>query len=167
MMMYHYLNYALNLLYYPEETVNINNHTTQAIKNNSKIIVPFRNPIDCISSWNLYQEFDDKSLEKDIKFYNRFYTFVIENLNKCVLLDFSKITNDIEYIKTKIYFNFLIESKNIITSEDVKNKMQQDEHYDNLPRNDKDKLDAIKLELKNNFDLNNSINLYEILLNLE
>lgn len=141
-----YLNYALHALYYPKDAVNINRHTIAAIQKTDKIIVPFRNPLDAIASWHLY---DLPSTQKeDIDFYIRFHTFVLDNLHKIILMDFDFFTVNLDYITNKISTHFETQAYNNVSSKNIKNQMLLDEKYINLPRNNKLDLQTIKNKLQ-------------------
>lgn len=137
-----YLNQALQLLYYPTETVNQNRHTVVAIDKSEKIMVPFRNPIDSVASWQKYPSYG--LLEADIQFYVRFYSYVLNNLDKIVLMDFDLFTQDLEYVKTKVFENLGLTAVQEVTDAQVKEAMLNNGKEINLPRGNKDELDAVK-----------------------
>lgn len=139
-----FLNFALKSLYYNEEP-NINFHTVASINKYEKIIVPFRNPVDSIASWNIYPS--NHVLEMDIKYYIRFYTEALNNSDKVVFFDFSKFTIDLEYIKRGVYENFNIQPTYSTTIEDIKGLMIIEKKDLNLPRDNKEELGIIKKEL--------------------
>lgn len=143
-----YLNQALNLLYYPEQQVNWNRHTVVAIENANQIMVTFRNPVDSIASWNIYP-WQSMTIEEDVKFYIRFYSAVLDNLNKVVLMDFDHFTKDLDYIKDKVFKNFGIETNRYVTDAQVKEAMLANDKHINLPRNNKEELSATKEQLVN------------------
>jgi hypothetical protein len=118
-------------LYYPTKPVNENRHTIVAIEKMDKILVPFRNPKDSIASWHNYPS--EGSLESDVRFYIRFYSFVSNNLSKIVLMDFNNFTNDIDYIKDKVLKNFAIQTNCYVTDAQVKEKMLTNAKEINLP----------------------------------
>ena len=142
-----YLNQALNLLYYPEQEVNWNRHTVVAIEKANRIMVTFRNPADSIASWQKYPS--NGHLEEDVRFYIRFYSAVLDNLNKVVLMDFDYFTKDIEYIKDKVFKNFSIETNRYVTDAQVKEAMLANGKDINLPRNNKEELALVKEQLQN------------------
>jgi hypothetical protein len=141
-----YLNQALNLLYYPQEPTNNNRHSVVAIEKTQKIMVPFRNPRDSIASWHKYPS--NGLLEADIKYYVRFYSYVLDNLNKVVLMDFDNFTQDIEYIKSQVSINYSLTTDRLITNDEVKMAMLVNGKEINLPRNNKAELDLIKSNLE-------------------
>lgn len=116
-----YLNHALNLLYYPEQKVNSAKFTVAAIEKTNQIIVTFRNPSNAIASWHNYPS--EGNLESDVQYYIRFYSFVLNNLNKVVLMDFDYFTKNINYIKNKVLKNFGIKTNCILTDFQVKETM--------------------------------------------
>lgn len=141
-----YLNQALQLLYYPSAAVNENRHTTIAIDKSKKIIVSFRNPLGSIASWHRYPS--GGLLEADIQYYVRFYSYVLSNLDRVVLMDFDIFTQDLEYIKSKVLENFGIATNEVVTDSQVKESMLLNNKEINLPRNNRDELDAVKSVLK-------------------
>jgi hypothetical protein len=154
-----YLNYALHLIFYPNQEVNYISHLVNAIKANKKIIVPFRNPVDSISSWH-HLVFNNNLLS-DIKYYLRFHYAVKENLNKVTLMDFDYFTKDITYIKDKVAANFSISTDKIVTVNEVKNAMLNNNKEINLPRNNKDLLNKTKDKLIQMPELQECIDLYD------
>lgn len=142
-----YLNQALNLLYYPEQKVNTNKHTVSAIDKANRIMVTFRNPVDSVASWQKYPS--SGNLEADVKFYIRFYSAVVSNLDKVVLMDFDFFTKDIDYIKDKVFKNFGLTASRFVTDEDVKQAMLTNGKEINLPRNNQEELAQVKEELPN------------------
>jgi len=153
-----YLNQALQLLYYPTEEVNRNRHTTIAIEKSDKIMVPFRNPKDSIASWHKYPS--NGLLEADIKFYVRFYSFVLSNLDKVVLMDFDNFTQDIEYIKSQVSDSYNLTTDALVTNDEVKMAMLVNGKEINLPRNNKAELDLIKASLESMPEFTECVDIY-------
>lgn len=153
-----YLNQALQLLFYPSDPVNLNRHSVVAIEKSEKIMVPFRNPKDSIASWHKYPSHG--LLEADIKFYIRFYSYVLNNLNKVVLMDFDKFTQDIEYIKSQVSANYNLTTDSSASNDEVKMAMLVNGKEINLPRNNKEELDLIKSDLESIPEFNQCIDLY-------
>lgn len=137
-----YINQALNLLYYPEQEVNYNRHTVVAIEKSEKIMVTFRRPVDSIASWHKYPS--REALNADISFYIRFYSYVLNNTNKIVLMDFDEFTKNISYIQDKVRDGFNFEPLASVTDLQVKEAMLNNDKEINLPRNNKDELQEIK-----------------------
>ena len=142
-----YLNEALNHLYYSKDDFFWNRHEVVAIEKADLILVPFRKPIDSIASWHNYPS--SHNLELDVKYYIRFYTAVLDNLNKVVLMDFDFFTKDIDYIKDKVFKNYGLTTSRFVTDEDVKQAMLTNGKEINLPRNNQEELARIKEELPN------------------
>lgn len=153
-----YLNQALQLLYYPTEPVNLNRHSVVAIEKAEKIMVPFRNPKDSIASWHKYPS--TGLLEADIKYYVRFYSFVLGNLDKVVLMDFDNFTQDIEYIKSQVADNYSLTTDALVTNDEVKMAMLVNGKEINLPRNNREELDLIKASLESMPEFTECIDLY-------
>lgn len=158
-----YINYALNLLYYPKEEVNWNRHTVLAIEQTNKIIVPFRNPIDAIASWHKYPS--DGHLDSDISFYIRFYSAVLNNLEKVIFMDFNYFIKDLNYIKNKVFTNFGIGAVAETTDAKIKEAMLVNGKEINLPRNNQEKLEAAKIALVEIPEFQNCLDLYAQLKN--
>lgn len=156
-----YLNYALNLLFYPQEQVNWNRHTVASLEEANKIIVPFRNPIDSISSW--HKSSSGGQINEDIAFYVRFYSAVLENANKIVFMDFDYFTKDIEYIKNKVSKTFNLDSKQDITNFEIKEKMLMNGKNQNLPRNNQEELLEVKLVLQDLPNFSKCLELHNLL----
>jgi len=153
-----YLNQALNLLYYPNQEVNWNRHTVVAIENANRIMVTFRNPIDAIASWHKYPS--NRQLEEDVKFYIRFYSAVLDNLDKVVLMDFDYFTKDIDYIKDKVSKNFGIDTNRYVIDAQVKEAILASDKHINLPRNNKEELTLVKEQLQNTTGFDKCSELY-------
>ena len=153
-----YLNYALYLLFYPNEEINNFSHLVSSIKPNKKTIVPFRNPLDSIASWQT--TFSNGSLEGDIKYYIRFYSYVLNNLDTVVLMDFDKFTQDIDYIKSQISANYNLTTDISVTDDEVKMAMLVNNKEINLPRNEKEELNLVKSTLESMPEFQECLDLY-------
>ncbi len=153
-----YLNQSLNLLYYPKQEVNFNRHTVAAINKSNRIIVPFRNPTDSIASWHNYPSGGE--LESDVKFYIRFYSAVLDNITKVVLMDFDYFNKDINYIKNQVLKNFSIETYSFVTDSQIKEAMFTNGKDINLPRNNKEELALVKNQLQNTTGFDKCLELY-------
>jgi hypothetical protein len=153
-----YLNQALQLLYYPVDPANLNRHSVVSIEKSTKIMVPFRNPIDAIASWHKYPS--DGVLEEDIAYYIRFYSYVLDNLNKVVLMDFDKFIQDLEYIKSQVSINYNLKTDRSITNDEIKMAMLVNGKEINLPRNNKLELDLIKDKLRSMQEFQECVEIY-------
>ena len=156
-----YLNQALNLMYYPNDQVNWVRHTTRAIDKAEKIMVTFRNPLDSISSWHNYPS--NGSLTADVNYYLRFYSSVLQNLNKVVLMYFDYFINGIDYIKNKAFNNLQIKSCNDISHQQVIDAMVKNQKVMNLPRNDKNELLQTKTLLRKVKGFDDCLKIHNIL----
>lgn len=154
-----YLNYTLNHLYYDNEPVNLNWHTVAKLDARDTMIVPIRNPLECISSWHLYPS--SYPLDADIRYYLRFHTAVLEKIDKVVLMDFDLFTKDLQYIKTKVSDNYGLNTNSTATIEQIKESMLTNGKDINLPRNNKEELDAVKAELQQMPEFTQCVELYE------
>lgn len=156
-----FLNYVLRDLYYPTESVNNNFHTVVALSKFEKIIVPFRNPLDCISSWNYYPS--NHTLEDDIKFYLRFYNAALKT-KSVIFADFDKFTINIDYIKNLVLLNFGITHAQETNINLIKSVMEIDKKTKNLPNLDRtNAIDKIKNEIIFIDDFANCVNLYQLI----
>jgi hypothetical protein len=154
-----YLGQVVNLLFYPEKgSIFDKSHTVKSIEKREKVIVPFRNPLDCIASWHLYPSCG--KLHDDVTFYIRFHSAVLENADKVTLLDFNLFIEDIEYIENKILSDFSMQSNNKITVEQVKEEMISNGLTVNLPRNNKEELEEVKQQLINTPKFDQCVELY-------
>jgi hypothetical protein len=152
-----FLNFVLKSLYFPTEGMNGTRHEANMFDRYSKLIVPIRNPIDCIASYNNYIPlfaihgmFIERDLKKDIAYYLRFYNKVMEYRSKAVVVDFDKFTTDIDYIKEVVDNNFGYTTNVSLTINQAKTNMamENQDFIDNLPRDNKEELDAVKTELQ-------------------
>lgn len=180
-----YLNQALNLLYYPEDTVNVNRHDIDQLSMPGITIVPFRNPLDTTASDYLYPYYAEMNLGQEptvegvIKEYCDFYEAVLNNLDKVCLMDFDQFTTSIDYIKSKIFQKFKINSNNQVTDEDVKKALLSGEHVHgyqessdsphiwrkadrsiNLPRGNKEDMDRVKAIISKHKDFDRCLDIY-------
>lgn len=154
-----YLSFAFKLLYYPDLELYRHHHTVITISKFDRIFIPFRNPLDCIASWSNYPI--SSKIEDDIKFYIRFHKAVLDNIYKVILMDFDYFTKDIDYIKNKVFNNFGIGTDNNVTDAQVKEEMIANSKEINLPRNNKEELDAVKAELQQIPEFAQCVELYE------
>jgi hypothetical protein len=144
-----FVNFAFAKLF-NLEYVNLNRHAVVTIKNRNHTFVPFRNPIDCISSWHLYQdEFlkDIPLLENDLKFYLRFHNNLKNLLDKVTLLDFDLFKDDLSYLTTKVTNLYPIKPFDV-TLEEVKTFMNKSGKSINLPRNTQEQKQEIQEWIK-------------------
>lgn len=142
-----YMHHALCFMY-PDNIKLTARHTVWEVKeelNNSNIVViVFRNPLDAITSWSLYRKeyispidemnWDNMSIEDDIKFYLRFYNEMIAIKEKLIFFDFDKFTVNSEYIENKIKTKINLTAKFIPTPDEIKEDMRQGISILNLPR---------------------------------
>ena len=126
-----YLNYSFRSLYYPDNIPNKVFHSASTIEKFDHLFIPFRNPLDSIASWNNYPS--NCEIELDIKYYIRFYSHVMNNLNKVTLMNFDYFTKDLEYIKGKVKESINIESTYSVSDEQIKDYMIEDKKNKNLP----------------------------------
>jgi hypothetical protein len=76
-------------------------------------------------------------------------------------MDFEYFTKDIDYIENKVFQNFSIETNNYVTDAQVKEAMLANGKDINLPRNNKEELDAVKQQLVNLAGFDQCLDLYK------
>jgi len=157
-----FLNYALRNIYYPNQNPNINYHTVVALSKFNKVIIPLRNPLDCISSWNYYPS--GHTLENDIKFYLRFFNAVFEADN-VIIADFDKFTINLEYIKQLVISNFGSILSHETSIDKIKTSMKSDNKLLNLPDDNRaETINKIKEKLVDMPAFSNCLKLYNELI---
>lgn len=157
-----YLNYSFRSLYYPDNIPNKVFHSASTIEKFDHLFVPFRNPLDSIASWNNYPS--NCEIELDIKYYIRFYSHVMNNLNKVTLMNFDYFTKDLEYIKSKVKESINIESIYNVNDEQIKAYMIEDKKNKNLPLSSPDNVSTIKETLANTKSFKECLDIYDNLL---
>jgi hypothetical protein len=97
------------------------NHSVKFLKENfdskTESFVIFRNPLDSVSSWHAFQIKNiglQTTLALDVAYWKRYYTYVLEHPEYIKLLDFNKITDNLDYLVEKVNkapkSNILVES---------------------------------------------------------
>ncbi len=156
-----FLNYSLKLLYYPEEDVNYCYHTTISLNKFLNVIVPLRNPLDSIASWHLLPYLSHGDINDHLRFYLRLSNAFLKNKEKCLFMDFDIFTKDVEYIKNKTNTFFNYNCDKMLSIEDIKDFINKNGFVDSLPRNNKDDLDKVKIDILDNKLYNNCENIYQ------
>lgn len=133
-------------------------HTVWEIKDDiakgNKPIVTFRNPVDSISSWNVYRNEghvglthmnpEKDSYVADIKFYIRIYTAILDHIDDVLLMPFAKFCDNIDYITDTVSLGLGLEPKGNPSLEFVKKAMKDDSRVLNLPRETKPIIENVK-----------------------
>lgn len=153
-----YINYSFRSLYYPNNTPSKNFHSASTINNFNHVFVPFRKPLDSIASWNNYPS--NCKIQLDINYYIRFYSEVLNNLQKITLLDFCAFTTDLDYLKNKARGSLGIDSIYEATDEQIKKCIIEDKKTKNLPSANYDDLSLIKENLLTMKDFGRCLGLY-------
>jgi hypothetical protein len=154
-----FTRFALQLLYGVE--LPSTNHKVSFLRDNAAngltTLVTFRNPLDAIASWNNFWQ--ESTLQQDIAFWKRYYTYVIENPKHITLLDFEKFTIDLDYLVAKIGQEPIAD----VTIEDVKTFMATHSvDITHLPNPDKaETLATIKSELETMEEFEKLLPIYE------
>jgi hypothetical protein len=118
--------------------INFNRHTVKSIEEREHTFVPFRHPLEAISSWHIYQQvhfLDIRFIENDIKFYNRFHQEALKMKDKITFLDFDLFKNNIKYLEDKV-FNLYNVSAIPVKAYEIKDFMAHRRLMLNIPRND-------------------------------
>jgi len=155
-----FLNYALKHLYYTDE-VNTNYHSVKSLLRLDKPIVSIRNPLDCIASWSNYPS--RGTLIDDIKFYIRFYSAVLENKNKLVIVKFEEFTVNGNYLVSRMKQEFDIDPINTWDLDAIKSSMLENGKDINLPVDNYDNINRLKQELQDMPEFQECVKLYATL----
>lgn len=156
-----FLNYALRLMYYPEDKLIMFYHTEKSVDKFDKFLVPLRNPLDAIASWSIYSDLYKGSTEDHINFYIRLNTKILNNKHKSVVLDFERFTQDLSYLEDTIKNNFGYSVKSKTSIEEIKSLIK-DELGDNwTPRDNKTELSKAKEIIESNKLYVKALNLYD------
>lgn len=156
-------------------------HTVWEVKDlvskGEKLIVPFRNPVDSIGSWNVYRQegylgsthFDwhNDTLEGDIKFYLRFYSEILPLKDNLIFFDFNKFTSDLSYIKSKMKKHLNMEPTKNPLIEFIKSQMKSGIRKLNLPRETKPIIETVKPLIEQHPLYSDTLSLYQKLQELE
>jgi hypothetical protein len=159
-----FVNYAFHKLFNLKQ-VNFNRHTVIVVEKRDHTFVPFRHPLDCISSWHLYQDeflLDTGILEDDFKFYLRFHTSLEQLSNKITLLDFDLFKDDLTYLSSKVTDLYAAIPSNV-TLEEVKEFMKEEDKGINLPRNTEQQKQIIQERIKDTGLYQDCVSIYESL----
>jgi hypothetical protein len=144
-----FVNYSFSKLF-NLKTVNPNKHTLASIRDRDHTFVPFRDPLECVSSWRLYQEeFVDggaNSLEADLRYYLRFHTGLTDLLDKVTLLDFDLFKDNLSYLSNKVTDLYDV-APSSTTIEEVKTFMNESNRSKNLPRNTEEQKQVIQAQI--------------------
>jgi hypothetical protein len=143
-----FVNYAFYKLF-NLEFVHSPQHSVLAIKKRKHTFVPFRHPLECVSSWHLYQDeftLGSSTLEDDLNFYLRFYTSLEPLYNTITLLDFDLFKDDLSYLSSKVtgLYDVTLSST---TLEEVKAFMNDSDRGKHLPRNPQEQRQEIQEQI--------------------
>lgn len=125
--------------------INFNRHTVKSIAERQHTFIPFRDPLEAISSWHIYQQvhfLDIRFIENDIKFYIRFHEEALKMKDKISFLDFDLFKNDLKYLEDSVSSLYDVAAIPVKV-EEVKDFMAQRRLVLNIPRAD----DEIKQEV--------------------
>jgi hypothetical protein len=108
----------------------------EAVSNQQKVFIVVRNPLDAVSSWvnkrTIWPE-SSQNVTPDLDFWIRYHEYVLENRDTLILLDFNKLTTDVNYLVDMFAENGFL-TKNDISDEDIRQFMiENDLGESNLP----------------------------------
>jgi len=155
-----FLDYALRLMYYPEDKLIMFYHTEKSVDKFNKFLVPLRNPLDAIASWSIYSDLYKGSTEDHINFYIRLNAKILNNKHKSVILDFEKFTQDLSYLENVIKNNFGYSVKSKTSIEDIKSLIKEELGDNWTPRNNKIELNKTKEIIESNQLYTKAFNFY-------
>jgi hypothetical protein len=145
--------------YYPSEPKRKSWHTVRAMKEQENVVVPFRNPIDCIASFYIFSN-KTTDIKGMANFYKRMYSNAIELSDKVVLVDFEKFTFDTNYFYERVKNKLNIEPVSMVSTSDVKLAMANEGKYNHLPRENQTEKKEVKTYLLDNWDFTELLELY-------
>lgn len=120
--------------------INFNRHTVKSIEQRDHTFVPFRHPLEAISSWHIYQQvhfLDIRFIENDIKFYNRFHEEALNMKDKITFLNFDLFKNNVKHLEENVSHIYNV-SAIPVTDREVKDFMADRRLVLNIPRNDEE-----------------------------
>ena len=121
-----FLQIALEKMY-NKIIVSDHNHTSLYFVNRLgfQIVMPIRNPLDAVASFYTFQTYNkiETTLDKCLNHYIEYFTQVNKHKNKLCLLDFDKMTKNIEYVKNEIKRKYSLESNNNIDLKQIEREM--------------------------------------------
>lgn len=120
--------------------INFNRHTVKSIAERDHTFVPFRHPLEAISSWHIYQQvhlLDTRFVENDIRFYIRFHEEALKMKDKITFLDFNLFKDNLKYLENKVLSLYNVSAIHI-EADDVKDFMATRRLTLNIPRNDRE-----------------------------
>jgi hypothetical protein len=162
-----FLNCSIALMYGIEEPKY--NHTVKALEHFEKMLTPYRNPVDCISSWSYLQQTNLKSndqvlpetIDSDINYYIRFGEKSLEVKKKITFLDFDIFTKDLAYIEEAVAKTFSLKKVRTVSLDEVKEYMLTTSRSNNLPQNNKVALDNLKSKVSLNPTIDRCFEIYQ------
>jgi hypothetical protein len=162
-----FLNCAISLMYAIDEPRY--NHTVKALEHFEKILTPYRNPVDCISSWSYLQQTNLKrndqvlseTIDSDITYYIRFGEKSLEVKKKITFLNFDIFTKDLAYIEEAVAKTFGLKKVRTASLDEVKEYMLTTSRSNNLPQNNRVALDALKLKVSSNPSIDRCLEIYQ------
>ena len=142
--------------------INFNRHTVKSIAERDHTFVPFRHPLEAISSWHIYQQvhfLDIRFIENDIKFYNRFHEEALKMKDKITFLDFDLFKNNLKYLENKVSDLYGVIAKPVAAYE-IKDFMAHRKLNLNIPRNDGEIKQEVMAFVEKQYLYKKSLDLY-------
>jgi hypothetical protein len=154
-----FLGYFAWISYYPNQERKQSWHTVRAMKEQDYVLVPFRNPIEAITSFYIYSG-KKESIKNLDSYYRRMYTNALDFSDKVLLVDFDFFTKDTNYLYESIKDRWKIEPLDLASSLEIKIKMDLDGKRTHLPRDNYEEKENVRKYLLDNWDFSESLNLY-------
>lgn len=157
-----FLSYLLREVYYPRVNTSMPYHSEDAFDKFNNLIVPVRNPIDAIASFNNF--ILPHNIQDDINLYISINTKALNSLDS-IFLNFNQFTSDVEYVKGIIKNNFNLDPMNNPTIEDIKQSILKEDHEIHLPNPERyEAIESTKLVLSNMPEFQDCVNIYNTLM---
>lgn len=156
-----FLSYLLREVYYPQLSTSMPYHLEDTFDKFDKLIVPLRNPLDAIASFNNFLL--PHNIEDDISFYININTKALNSVNT-IFVNFDQFTSDVGYVKNIIKNNFNIDPMADPTVENIKQSILKEDHGIHLPNPERyEAIESTKLVLSNMPEFQECISLYNAL----
>lgn len=160
-----FLSYALSEMY-DVERQNRPIHSERALKTINYIVLPIRNPEQCIlSTMNISSnQYNEDMINFLVKRYNTFMKQVVRYRYKMSILNFDIFINDLDYVAKKLNkkFNYPLDLKiKNNTQEIIKNKMLINDKIINLPRKYTIDVEKVKSIINKSYKIEECITSYK------
>lgn len=135
-------------------------HTGKSLSEFQHIIFPLRNPIDAMASY-VVDDFEVIPIDQTIAYYLRFMKSALEHKNKLCVVNFELFTKNIYHISNQINDTYGIPIKHNISDTEVKEIIRSRNWTDNLPRDNREKLDQARKAILDSSKIDDCIKIYD------